>query len=113
MVVGNHYRSCPCYDCGSEHRWDINWAGIYAAAAHLGEPNDDVADIAEAIEPEQGSIMLVGHLPFLERLAALLNAGKTEPSGVALDASALLELTRTDNDWKTTCLMQSRLLPSS
>jgi phosphohistidine phosphatase len=91
-------------------------------AKHLGRqaqtasglaPNDDVEDIAEAIEPEQGSIMLVGHLPFLERLAALLITGNTEPSGVALDAGALLELTRTDDGWKATCLMQIRLLPSS
>ncbi len=49
-------------------------------------PNDDVAEIAKSIESEPGGIMLVGHLPFLERLAALLIAGNAESSVVTLDA---------------------------
>ena len=86
--------------------------GRQAQAASGLAPNDDVAEIGRAIEPERGSIMLVGHLPFLERLAALLISGNSELTGVMLDAGALLELTRTDNGWKATCLMQPRLLPS-
>ena len=44
------------------------------AAAGLA-PKDDVAAIAGAIEQEQGVVMLAGHLPFLERLAAQLVTG--------------------------------------
>jgi phosphohistidine phosphatase len=86
-------------------------------AEHLGTksqaipglaPNDDPADIAMAINSEASNIMLVGHLPFLERLAALLTVGSTASSIVALDAAALLELTRTDEGWKATCLMLPR-----
>jgi phosphohistidine phosphatase len=84
--------------------------GTQAAAAPGLAPNDDVAAIAGAIEHEQGVIMLVGHLPFLERLAALLITGNSENGIVTLDAAALLELTASD-DWKVTCLMQPRLLP--
>ena len=72
--------------------------------------NDDVAAIAGVIEHERGVIMLVGHLPFLERLAALLITGNSENGVVTLDAGSLLELTASDG-WKVTCLMQPRLLP--
>ena len=76
-------------------------------------PNDDVADIARAIERRQGNIMLVGHLPFLERLAALLTLGTADRSVVTLEAAALSELTGTDEGWQITCLMQPRFLPGT
>jgi len=41
------------------------------------KPLDDVAPIAEAINMEK-NIMLVGHLPFMERLTALVVAGNLE-----------------------------------
>lgn len=56
--------------------------------------------------------MLVGHLPFLERLAAKLITGDAETGILTLDAGALLELTRVDDAWEATCLMQPRLLPN-
>jgi phosphohistidine phosphatase len=74
-------------------------------------PNDDPADIAMAVNSEASNIMFVGHLPFLDRLAALLMVGSTASSVVILDAAALLELTRTDEGCKATCLMPPRLMP--
>ena len=91
-------------------------------AEHLGTksqaipglaPNDDPADIAMAINSEASNIMLVGHLPFLERLAAFLITGNAESSVVTLDAGALSELTVTDQDWKVACLMQPGLFPGN
>jgi phosphohistidine phosphatase len=88
-------------------------------AEHLGTqsqavpglaPNDDPADIAMAISSEASAVMLVGHLPFLERLAALLIVGSADSSIVTLDSAALMELTRTDKAWKATYLMQPRLM---
>jgi phosphohistidine phosphatase len=76
-------------------------------------PKDDVAGVARAIESEQGDIMLVGHLPFLERLVALLTVGNADSSVVTLDAGALLELTVAEDTWRVTCLMQPRLLPGT
>lgn len=89
-------------------------------AEHLGKqavataglsPNDDVVDVHKAIESEHGDVMLVGHLPLLERLASFLITGDAESSVVTMDAGALVELTRTDDRWNETCLMQPRLLP--
>ncbi|MBC8869429.1 MAG: phosphohistidine phosphatase SixA [Planctomycetes bacterium] len=82
------------------------------AMAALGlAPNDDVDAIVGVIEHEQCVIMLVGHLPFLERLAALLITGNAEDRVLTLEAGALAELMRTDDGWKVTCLMHPRLLP--
>ena len=87
--------------------------GAQARATPGLAPNDDVAPVARAIESQQGDIMLVGHLPFLERLAALLTVGSADRSVVTLDAGALLELTVADDTWSVTCLMQPRLLPDT
>jgi len=87
--------------------------GTKAVAASGLAPKDDVAAIAGTIEQEQGVVMLAGHLPFLERLAALLITGNSEDKVLTLEASALLELTKTDDAWKATCLMQPRLLPKA
>ena len=76
-------------------------------------PKDDVTSIVTRLESGAGNIMLVGHLPFLERLAALLTAGNADSSNVTLDAGAVLELTMSDDAWRVTCLMQPRLLPST
>ena len=42
------------------------------------KPMDDVAAIAPGLSPETG-LMLVGHLPFMARLTALLVTGRPEP----------------------------------
>jgi phosphohistidine phosphatase len=87
--------------------------GLRTVAAPGLAPKDDVAAITGAIEHEQGNIMLVGHLPFLERLAALLITGDAEDKVLTLEASALAELTQTDDGWTITGLMQPRLLPGA
>ena len=62
-------------------------AEIFAAAlapdngvAHMPglAPLDDVTAIGDRLSPASG-LMLVGHLPFMERLAAYLVAGRQEP----------------------------------
>lgn len=91
-------------------------------AEHLGSPameapglapNDDVTSFVGSLEHEQVGIMLVGHLPFLERLAALLITRDAEEQVLALEAGALAELTRTNAGWEATSLMQPRLLAES
>jgi len=41
-------------------------------------PNDDVEPVAKSLSPGD-DLMLVGHLPFMEKLAARLVAGREEP----------------------------------
>jgi phosphohistidine phosphatase len=74
-------------------------------------PNDDVGPLAESLRKETRSVMLVGHLPLLERLAALLITGRTDQTAVCLDAGGLLVLRRTEVSWTTIGLMQPSMLP--
>lgn len=73
-------------------------------------PNDDVTPIARQLLSERGSIMLVGHLPFLERLASLLITSDAGSPTVALAAGAILALASTDKGWRVVCLMQPKFL---
>ncbi len=76
-------------------------------------PNDDVEPIAQQLARERHPIMLVGHLPFLERLVSHLVAGDANASAVTFDAGALLTLAQNKNGWSILCLLQPRLLPKS
>ena len=49
--------------------------GKPAAAAGGLNPNDDVRKWVDRISREKGDVMIVGHLPFLEKVASLLLAG--------------------------------------
>ena len=75
-------------------------------------PNDDVQPIAKQLQSEKGPIMLVGHLPFLQRLASLLITEDADTSVVTLDAGALLALAKNENGWCVDYLMQPKLLPA-
>ena len=75
-------------------------------------PNDDVAPFAEKIHKETSSIMVVGHLPFLARLASLLLCGNADGKMVNMEAGAILALSKQDDDWTVQFLMQPRHLKS-
>jgi len=72
-------------------------AGIFAAAfnlsAQLGQglnPNDDIRPWAERISRETEDLMIVGHLPFLEKLASFLICGDERAKAVMFRYSAIL-----------------------
>ena len=62
-------------------------------------PNDDVTPWARDLLNEDRNIMLVGHLPFLARLAGLLVAGRTELGVVDFEASSAVCLSRRQEGW--------------
>jgi phosphohistidine phosphatase len=57
------------------------------------KPMDDVTAIAPTLTPE-ADLMLVGHLPFMARMAAYLVAGRTEPSIFRFQNSGIVCLDR-------------------
>ena len=63
------------------------------------DPNDDVRPVAETVTATEEAIMLVGHLPFLSRLASLLVAGEPEAGVVGFKTSGIVCLTRTEEEW--------------
>jgi phosphohistidine phosphatase len=72
-------------------------AEIIAAAldppAQMGQglnPNDDIRPWVERISAEAGDIMIVGHLPFLEKLASFLVNGDEGTKAVLFHYSAIV-----------------------
>lgn len=72
-------------------------AGIIAAVLDLPaqvrqglNPNDDIRPWAERISVETEDLMIVGHLPFLEKLASFLVSGKEGAKAVLFRYSAIV-----------------------
>jgi len=74
------------------------------------KPNDDPRLVEEALRAEQGSLMLVGHLPFLGRLAGLLLAGNTEIGVIRFSNAGIVCLTDQEGKWSVNWVMSPDLL---
>lgn len=68
------------------------------AVARL-KPNDDVSTLAESLDDESESVMLVGHLPFLNRLVSLLVTGNSDAALVQFRNSGIVCLRREEGRW--------------
>ena len=62
-------------------------------------PEDDPAIAAAELETAQDSIVLVGHLPHLNRLAALLINGDPDRGVVDFPPASMVCCSRTDSQW--------------
>lgn len=68
------------------------------AVCGLG-PKDAVQPVAEQLERETGPLMLVGHLPFLDRLTSLLVTGDPDRSIVRFRHGGIVCLSGEGRDW--------------
>ena len=68
------------------------------AISGLG-PMDDVKPVAKALTTEDRSVMLVGHLPFMARLAGYLIDGDEDATPVAFHNSGIVCLTPASGGW--------------
>ena len=78
------------------------WAarlGVDAEESDGLAPNDDPATWAGRLAGTSEALMLVGHLPHLSRLCALLIRGVPEPPVVLFRPGGLVGLERTDAAW--------------
>ena len=75
-------------------------------------PLDDPTPLAEELRSQRESLMLVGHLPFLSRLAGKLLAGDPERSAVNFENAGIVCLRRTEREWSLSRAMVPRLLNS-
>lgn len=62
-------------------------------------PKDDVRPIADEVSTYSGSLMLVGHLPFLSRLAGYLITGNPEHEVVRFQNAGVVCLRETEGQW--------------
>jgi phosphohistidine phosphatase len=74
-------------------------------------PRDDVHPIAEALRVETQPVMLVGHLPFLDRLASLLVTGDAERSIVRFQMGGIVCLMGEETHWAVGWMVTPDLIP--
>jgi phosphohistidine phosphatase len=87
-------------------------AGQGGVMQHDGlAPKDAVEPIQRELEQGNSNVMIVGHLPFLGRLAALLLTGNADKEVVAFQFGCVVCLNRDDaGRWKVEWMMVPKLL---
>ena len=73
-------------------------------------PMDDVRPIAQALEKEPAPLMLVGHLPVMDRLAGLLVTGDPDRSVVRFRMGGIICLEGAGNDWAVKWVLTPELV---
>ncbi len=68
-------------------------------------PKDDVAPVAETLARESQPVMLVGHLPFLSRLAGLLVTGDPDRPVVQFRNAGIVCLSLEEGRWLVTWIL--------
>jgi phosphohistidine phosphatase len=72
------------------------------------EPDADPGMLAEALKADPRTVMLVGHLPGLPRLASLILEGRDDDRKYSFTEAALRCLERTPKGWKEAWLVEPR-----
>src|SRR6266516_6984562 len=87
-------------------------AGKRAVMHHDGlAPKDAVEPIKQELEQGNRNVMIVGHLPFLGRLAALLLTGNADSDVVAFQFGCVVCLKRDDaGKWRLEWMIVPKLL---
>jgi phosphohistidine phosphatase len=79
-------------------------AGGVVAVSGLA-PLDDVQPAAHGLAGEAQPVMLVGHLPFLGRLAGLLVTGSADNQVIRFRMGAIVCLDRDDDKWQVAWIL--------
>ncbi len=83
-------------------------------SAQLGQglnPNDDIRSWVERISEEKEDLMIVGHLPFQEKLASFLVCGDEGSKAVLFRYSAILCLVKTGSErWTVDWLLKPEMV---
>lgn len=83
-------------------RSTVSWPGL--------GPNDDVRPLAEELADGPASVMIVGHLPFLARLAGLMLTGDPQRQLVRFCNGGLVGLAREDGQWVVACAVPPEMV---
>jgi phosphohistidine phosphatase len=75
-----------------------------ASAPGLG-PVDDVEPVARGLDASPQPLMLVGHLPFMERLTGQMTAGDADLPVVTFHNAAIVCLVKGDERWQVSWIL--------
>ena len=90
-------------------RLDVPPAKVHQLAGL--EPADDPLPMADSLEAERRPLMVVGHLPYLARLASLLLVGEPDRLQIRfLDAGAVV-LSRGPGGWQLEAAVSHEMVP--
>lgn len=87
--------------------------GLHAAKVRQApglKPHDDPAPAAEAIELDRRSIMIVSHLPFLNRLASLMLVGDPDTIQFQFSDAGVLILARVSGGWRIEAVVGHQMI---
>lgn len=73
-------------------------------------PLDDVKPVAEQLEKEERNLMLVGHLPFMNRLASQLLINNPEKTVVRFRMGGLVGLEHNEEGWVVFCIVPPEMV---
>lgn len=73
-------------------------------------PNDDVLPVAEKLRQATEDVLIVGHLPFLSQLAALLLTGAAERPVVQFTNAGIACLERRNDGWTVNWIVTPTIL---
>jgi len=86
-------------------------APAHGIAAVSGlNPNDDVQAFAGQMQKHDGALMVVGHLPFLDRFASLLVAGDPDRGVLSFTNSGVVCLVEREPHWSVAWAVVPELL---
>lgn len=74
------------------------------AASGLG-PLDDVEPVAKELTRASQPLMLVGHLPFMERLAGYMATGDSDRAAVKFHNGGIVCLTQDEDQWQVSWIL--------
>jgi len=74
-------------------------------------PTDSVTAIARELNQSDADVMLVGHMPFMDKLASLLVAGSEDAGVVAFRNGGIVCLEREQETWRVAWIVPPELLP--
>jgi phosphohistidine phosphatase len=73
-------------------------------------PNDDVGTVADELEAERRSLMLVGHLPFMARLASRLLTGDPGRLNLRFGEAGVVLLARAGGGWQLVAVLDQEMI---
>jgi phosphohistidine phosphatase len=73
-------------------------------------PNDSVDRVADELDSKELSLMLVGHVPFLGRLASRLLVGEADRLDVRFADAGVVVLSRAAGGWQLVAVLSHEML---